>query len=252
MGPFSRRLRPPDRATDPRGSSRFAAPSTPAGPGDRPEHDRPQPYAGYAAPSEPDDEQPAQERDWRETLSAAADFALLGIAVSLASILVLTAGAALATGSAATAHWYRCRSMPPAREMGRTFVRALVPGVLATVVGTLLALLLAADLVLVARGVVPGGPVFLAVGALVATQVLGLASLTLVSVGERGGTGWRASVRWALRAASSSPLTPTTLAVVLALTAAIGVLIPVVSPVMLGFALFAIHVVTRRQVRVEG
>ncbi|HKT03906.1 MAG TPA: hypothetical protein VJT31_30615 [Rugosimonospora sp.] len=192
-----------------------------------------------------EDERPPR-RDWRETLAAAADFALLGIAVTVVSLGVLTLGGALATGSAAAAHWCRYRSMPPLRELAVTLLRALAGGAVATLVAVLGAGLLGTDVVLVARGRVPGGPVLLVLSIVVASQVAGLAGLVLVGVGERGGTGWRPAARWAVRAAFAAPLAPTALAGTLAVAVAVGTLVPVTAPVVLGFALFAIQVVARR------
>jgi hypothetical protein len=199
-----------------------------------------------------DEPEPARVRDWRETLSAAADFALLGIVVSIASLGVLTLGAALATGSAATAHWCRYRAMPPVPEMARLFVRGLGAGIVVSVVAVVGAALLVADLVLVGRGLVPGGRGFLVVSIVVATQVVGLGALVLVQVGARGGTGWRAAARWAGGAAFAAPLAPTALAAVLAVAVTIAVMVPVTTPVLLGFALFALHVVAGRVVRRRG
>jgi hypothetical protein len=193
-----------------------------------------------------DEQPPARVRDWRETLTAAADFAMLGIAMTIASLCVLTLGAALATGSAAAAHWCRYRSLPPVPDMARVFVRALGAGVLVSLVAVAGVLLLVADLVLVGHGLVPGGRGFLVVSVLVAAQVVGLGALVLVGVGARGGTGWRAAARWAGGAASAAPLAPTALAAVLAVAATIAVMVPVVTPVLLGFVLFALHVVARR------
>jgi hypothetical protein len=187
-----------------------------------------------------------EKRDWRDTVAAAADFALLGIVVSVASLGVFTFGAALAAGSAAAAYWCRNRTMPPVRETALTFVRALVPGAVVTAITVAGALLLLADVILVGRGLVPGGRGFLVVSVLVAAQVIGLGALVLVGVGARGGTGWRAAARWAGGAVSAAPLAPTALATVLAVAVAIGVMVPVTSPILLGFALFALHVVARR------
>jgi hypothetical protein len=187
-------------------------------------------------------------RDWRETVSAATDFALLGILVTVVSVFVVTLGAALATGSAAAAHWCRYRSLPPVRDLLAIFVRALVPGALATLVAAVAGALLGADLTLVGRGVVPGGRVFLVVSVVIAAEVAGLATLVLVGVGEREGTGFRDATRWAGRIAFAAPLAPLALAAVLAIAALIAVMVPVTTPILLGFVLLAVHVVARRTV----
>jgi hypothetical protein len=187
-------------------------------------------------------------RDWRETVSAATDFALLGILVTVVSVFVVTLGAALATGSAAAAHWCRYRSLPPVRDLLAIFVRALAPGALATLVAAVAGALLGADLTLVGRGVVPGGRVFLVVSVVIAAEVAGLATLVLVGVGEREGTGFRDATRWAGRIAFAAPLAPLALAAVLAIAALIAVMVPVTTPILLGFVLLAVHVVARRTV----
>jgi hypothetical protein len=194
----------------------------------------------------------ARARDWRDSLYVASDFALLGIAVTVASLGVLTFGAALAAGSAATAHWCRYRTMPPVRETALIFVRGLAPGAIVTAVTAIGVLVLLADAVLVGRGLVPGGRGFLVLSAVVATQVIGLGVLVLVGVGRRGGTGWRAAARWAGGAAAAAPLAPTALAAVLAVAAAIAATVPVTAPVLLGFVLFALHVVARRMAPESG
>ncbi len=188
----------------------------------------------------------AARRDWRDTLSTASDFALLGIAVSVLCAGVVTTGAALATGSAATAYWYQHRTMPPLRELGTTFLRALVPGLAATATGAAIAGVLAVDQVLLVTGRVPGGWPVTALGTVVAALVTGTAALALVRVGELGGTGWWSAARFAVGTATHNPLWPVALFVVVAIAVTIGALVPVTAPVLVGFALFALHVVARR------
>ncbi len=183
-------------------------------------------------------------RDWRETVRAAADFALLGFAVTLAALPVVTLGAAVATGSFATDRWFRERSMPGPRELGVAFLRGILPGLGATAVAAVGGVLLGVDLAAVGRGAVPGGTPMFVLSLVVAAQLAGLAALTVVGIGAGG--GWLAAVRWAGRAAMGAPLVPTALAVVLGVAALLGFLIPVTSPILAGFVLFALHVVARR------
>jgi hypothetical protein len=183
-------------------------------------------------------------RDWRETVRAAADFALLGFAVTLAALPVVTLGAAVATGSFATDRWFRERSMPGPRELGMAFLRGILPGLGATLVALAGGVLLGVDLGAVGRGAVPGGTPMFVLSLVVAAQFVGLAALAVVGVGAGG--GWLAAVAWAGRAAMGAPLVPTALAVVVAVAVLLGVLIPVTSPILAGFVLFALHVVARR------
>jgi hypothetical protein len=193
-------------------------------------------------------------RDWRDTLRTAADFALLGIAVCVVAVPVVTVGAAIATGSVAADHWCRYRTLPPLRELAGVFGRAVLPGIGATVVALAVAALLVLDVTQVGRGAVPGGTPLLVVSVVVAAQLAGLAALTVVGIGRlpradgRRPGRWRAALGWAGRAAFASPLVPSALAVVLAVAVVLGVLVPITAPILVGFLLFALHVVARRMV----
>jgi hypothetical protein len=80
----------------------------------------------------PDDGPATVRRDWRDTLSAASDLALLGIATALAALPVVTAGAAVAAASAATHDWCRSGRLPAARVSAQRLRRGLLPGAGAT------------------------------------------------------------------------------------------------------------------------
>jgi hypothetical protein len=67
-----------------------------------------------------------------------------------------------------------------------------------------------------------------------------------VRLGRAPEDTWRAAVKWAFAAARRAPVAGLAAAGVLALSAVIAVLVPVVSPVLLGFTLFALHVTTAR------
>ncbi|SDY10206.1 hypothetical protein SAMN05444365_101674 [Micromonospora pattaloongensis] len=180
-------------------------------------------------------------------MRAASDLALLGILTTVAALGVLTAGAAVATASAAVHHWIERDTWPGLRPTLRTFVRALLPGAGATAVAGGTAGLLVLNLVALARGAVPGGAVLLAVTAAVLAAAVGFAGLTVVELGRRGGHGWRGAGRAALRTAESRPLALISVAGVLALAATLGALVlPPLTPILAGHALFALHAVTRR------
>jgi hypothetical protein len=190
--------------------------------------------------------EPAARPDWRDTVAGAADLALLGLAVLLAALPVVTAGAAVAAGSFAVDHWCTHRRLPAAAELARVFARAIVPGLGALAVAVVAALVLWLDLSAIARGAVPGGAAVLAATLLVLVTAVGLAGLTVVGVGQRGGAGWVGATGWAWRTALAAPRVPLTIAGLLALTGLVGWLMPVVAPVLGGVGLLGVHVVARR------
>src|SRR5688572_221169 len=71
--------------------------------------------------------------DWRDTLSNAADLALLGIVTFLTALPVVTAGSALATASASVHDWLPIQRMPPVATWGRRYGRGILPGLVAFV-----------------------------------------------------------------------------------------------------------------------
>jgi hypothetical protein len=71
--------------------------------------------------------------------------------------------------------------------------------------------------------------------------------MIVVEVGRRGGHGWLAAARSAARGAYARPAGVLGAAGVVALTAFIGVLVlPLLIPVLLGYALLALHAVAYR------
>jgi hypothetical protein len=188
--------------------------------------------------------------DWRDGLSTAADLALIGIAVTLAAAPVVTAGAAVRTGSLAVRRLVDGERVPPAGELWRTFRRSLLPGFAATVVVLAVAGLLLVDLVALSSGRVPGGPVAVALTGCVSAALAALAGLTVARLGggsDGGGdVGWLAALRWAGGTARRRPAIAAAVAGVLALAATLAVLVPATGPLVVGFTLYAIHVVARR------
>ncbi|MER7995996.1 hypothetical protein ABTW80_23950, partial [Micromonospora chalcea] len=133
--------------------------------------------------------------DWRDTLREATDLALLGFAVALAALPVLTLAPALATASAALHDRSITGSWPDARTSLARFGRALPAGLAVSAVALAAVALLAADLVALAAGRVPGGGPALALTAVVVAVLLGYAGLVTVAVGRSGGRGWRTAAR---------------------------------------------------------
>ncbi|BCB85579.1 hypothetical protein [Phytohabitans suffuscus] len=184
---------------------------------------------------------------WRDTVRNASDLALLGILVTVGSLGVVTAGAAVAAASAAVHDWSGDERWPGVRVTLGRFARGLLPGVLpalaATVGGTLLVLNLAA----ITRGVVPGGLPLAVPTLLILIAGTGLAGLTVVEVGRSGGVGWRAAARAAWAGGQRRPAAVLACAGVVALVAALGLMIiPVLVPVLAGYAIFAMHAVASR------
>lgn len=180
-------------------------------------------------------------RDWRDTLRAAADLALLGILLTIACLPVVTAGAAVATASAAVRHFAVEDGWPRAVDIGRTFLRALVPGLGATAIAVGAAALVALDLAGLRSGAVPGGRPLLVLTAVLAAAGAGFAGLIVVAAGS---PGWRRAVRDAAALVTVRPSALAASTGVLTLAAGLAALLhPVVAPILLGYALYALHAV---------
>ncbi|MEQ4302692.1 hypothetical protein ABNF97_15040 [Plantactinospora sp. B6F1] len=199
------------------------------------------------APNWPEQPAPATRPDWRDTLRNAADLALLGIVTTVAALPVVTAGAAVGTGSAALHTWIETGSWPGTRPVLRDFRRAVLPGILPTLLAGIAAAVLAVNLLALTRGVVPGGAVLVVVTAALAAAAGGFAGLTVVRLGQRGGDGWRHAVRESTRTLRERPviLLGSTGTVALALLLCVLVL-PPLTPILVGYTLFGLHATTRR------
>jgi hypothetical protein len=185
-------------------------------------------------------------RSLRDTVTVASDLAVIGIMVCLLSLGILTVPAALRAGSVAvraviadpTQHGARV----PFRLVLRVYRLSLVPGCAVSAV----ALLVLLDLGVVGRGWVPGGlPLTLAVGVAAATLAT-VGALTVVLLGHDPERSWRDGLRQAALTAWRRPVAAAAEVGVLAVAATIAVLIPLTAPLVVGFALFALHVVADR------
>lgn len=196
-------------------------------------------------PEEPD-AVPAR-RDWRDTLRAAADIALLGLLTCIAALGVVTAAAAVATASAALHQWSQYDTWPAARSSARRFGRALLPGIPVSLLVLASAVILALNVGSLLAGTVPGGPVMVVITLLVAAALAGFAGLVTVEIGRTDGDGWRAAARRAAQLAQARPAVHLALSGVLVLGAALSVMvIPVAAPILVGYILFGLHAVVRR------
>ncbi|MGC9664968.1 hypothetical protein ACNTMW_00220 [Planosporangium sp. 12N6] len=189
---------------------------------------------------------PVPRPDWRDHLRDATDVALVGFAVTVAALPVLTAPAAVAAGSAALAYRLDRDRLPTARQAGGWFVRALLPGVAACGVAAVAALLVALDVAAVRTGRVPGGAPVLVATALAAAAGVGVAALTVVAVGRTRCRGWWAALRGAVATTAARPAAPAAAAGTVALAALLAWLLPATTPLVVGFGLFGLHVVARR------
>ncbi|WDZ82789.1 hypothetical protein [Micromonospora cathayae] len=186
-------------------------------------------------------------RDWRDTARDASDLAVLGFALLLGALPVLTAGASVATASAAVHDWLTTGTWPSARDNLRRYRRALLPGVPVSLLGLVVAALVVLDLTALARGHVPGGAPMLVVTVLAVAAALGYAALTVVGIGRTGGRGWRSAARSAGRAGLDRPLLWAGTGAVAGIATLLAVMVhPVAVPILAGYALAALHAVSRR------
>lgn len=186
-------------------------------------------------------------RDWKDTVTVAADIALVGIAVTLCSLPVLTAGAAAHAGSIAVRDIIDGSAVRPA-ELWRAFRRSLLPGAVATVATATIGLLLLFNLGAVASGRVPGGlPVLVGTGA-VAAALLAACAFGVVHLAHHH--SWSGALRWAAGTVWRQPLTAAMVAGVSSIAAVIGAAVPVTAPLLVGYLLFAVHVVLARRLSV--
>ncbi|GAB2568444.1 hypothetical protein Aab01nite_44870 [Paractinoplanes abujensis] len=185
--------------------------------------------------------------DWRDSLRLAADLALLGILMTLACLPVVTAGAAVGTGSAALDELLTLGRWPTAAELWRSFRTRLVPWAWAGPLVLATAWLLAIDVAALRRGAVPGGRPLVVVLLVVAALAAGFVAL-VAGLSGRPDPLRRAR---ALVAAHPAILLAATGVVLLAALLAAFVH-PALVPVLAGCTLFAVHTVLRRVVPLRG
>ncbi|MFI5910752.1 hypothetical protein [Dactylosporangium sp. NPDC051541] len=189
------------------------------------------------------------KRDWQETITVAADVALVGLFVTAASVPLVTLGAAVRTGSSAVGVIARGEkvSLP---AMWRLFRASLLRGFVASLAVLALALLLAFNVDAVAGGRVPGGSPALAGTGVAVVVLLSIGLLGLVRLGrDPSPSSWREALRWAARTAWRQPGAAAAVAGVSAVAAALALFIPLTAPLLVGYALYAAHAVTARLVK---
>ncbi|NMO54755.1 DUF624 domain-containing protein [Actinoplanes sp. TBRC 11911] len=162
----------------------------------------------------------------------AADLALVGILVTLLSLPVVTAGAAVGAGSAAVYHLVAYGRWPSFVEVWSSFRSRLVRGLWVGPVVLVAGGLVAADIAALRRGAVPGGAV--ATTLVVTAAAFGAAFLALLAVRAGGAV------------VTYRPVTVCAAAGILLVAAVLAVFVhPVLVPVLAGYVLFALHVVVR-------
>ncbi|WP_309238336.1 hypothetical protein [Actinoplanes aureus] len=193
-------------------------------------------------PDWPAEDAPAARPDWRERLALGTDLALIGFLVTVAALPVLTAPAALAAGSAAVRHRYTTGGLPPVRPLLRLYRRTILPGLPVLLV----AMALLVDLVAISRGWVPGGPVLFTATAAVAAFLGGFATLAVVAIGRDPSRPLRDAAGWAWQSATARPWTALAPALAGVLAFFLALTVPATIPLVVGFHLFAAHVISDR------
>ena len=181
-----------------------------------------------------------------DTLAAASDLALVGIVVTAASLPVVTAGGAFAVGSYAVRHWCRHRRLPPSRELLVRLRSALLPGAGALGLTLLAAGCLVVDVGLLRRGVVPGGGLAVAATIVVGGWLAAVALFTLLLVGRRPTLPWRTALRRAAGLGVAAPQVVLGPALVVAVAALLAAMVPITTPLLVGYGLFGAHIVADR------
>ena len=188
-----------------------------------------------------------RRRDWRDTVQVATDLALLGLLVALAALPVVTAGAAVATGSAAVHHYLEHDRWPGARFCWAVFRGRLLSGFLASAVFAAAMSLVVVDVLALRAGVVPGGTPLIVLTVAVVAVAAGYAGLVVVAAGAEDDARITGTPPPARSGTVGRPVTVASAAGVVALAVFLGLLVhPALTPVMAGFTLFALHVVSRR------
>jgi hypothetical protein len=175
---------------------------------------------------------------WRDSVRAAADLAILGFAVTIASLPVVTAGAAVATASLSVRHFQAYETWPRFSVLAATFRSRLLRGVWAGplfLAGLALVLL---DLAGLRHGVVPGGAPMMSAVLVVAALLVGWTALVAVLGGQP-----RAALALAF---ARPPLLFSAVGAVL-VAALLALLVhPVLVPLLIGYVLYALHALTAR------
>ena len=184
--------------------------------------------------------------NWREQLRDATDIALIGFAVVILALPVVTAPAALAAGSAAVDRWLEDGRLPTARTIGSWLVRALLPSLLALVSVVVVGVILATNVWAIRSGRVPGGAVAGVLTGCAAVAFIGFLSVLTVVIGCTRCRTWWPAVRLTIGLAAGRPVILPAAAGTTLIAALLGWFMPATVPLIIGFGLFALHVLMRR------
>ncbi len=184
--------------------------------------------------------------DWRESVTQAADLTVLGFAVTLGCLPVVTAGATIAAASVAVDRLCSQRKLPDPRELLAAARRGLGSGLAVTAVALVVAGVLLLDVHLLRTASIPGAGVATAALALVAAGLLAVAAAATVRIGQDQASGWRAALRWSVRLLLHRPSCALAIVATVAVATTLAMAIPVLSLLLPGLVLFALHVVVRR------
>ncbi|MEV0649651.1 hypothetical protein AB0I28_30785 [Phytomonospora sp. NPDC050363] len=180
--------------------------------------------------------------DWRDLLRDASDLALVGIAVTVCALPVVTLGSAVATASAAIRHRREEGRYPHFGDIARGFARGIPAGAVAVAVLAVAAGLVVFNLQVAESGILPGGETVTAVTAVLAAFAAGLALLTAAVHSGR----WRDAVRDAVRLTAAAWWAAPGAAIAVAFAVVIGSLVPATMVLLPGFVLFAGHAIAER------
>ncbi|MFG1995549.1 hypothetical protein ACGFJ7_36800 [Actinoplanes sp. NPDC048988] len=162
----------------------------------------------------------------------AADLALLGIVVTLLSLPVVTLGAAFLVGAASIQNHIVYGRWLTFAESWALFRARFVRGLLAGPLLLAAVWLIAVDVAALSRGAVPGGRLMITVVLIIGVGLIGFAALV-------AGVG---SLRLARATVVARPALLAPVGGIVVIVAVLGMLVhPVLVPVLVGFALFAVQ-----------
>jgi uncharacterized membrane protein YesL len=179
----------------------------------------------------------------RQTLSRASDTFLLGAAVTVTSLGVVTAGPALAAAATVVREWQRGESRPLHRTFRSSVRRNTGPLLLPQLVLVTGLAVLGIDAA--AATLVPGGPVVRAVLGLLAVALLG-SWLAMFPVHAQTGGSWWAAWGRAARLCVRKAWLPLALAAVLAVAVLLALTVPATAVITAGPLVLATGVLTSR------
>ena len=164
--------------------------------------------------------------------------------MTVACLPLVTAGGVVAVAAEAVAVRYGQGRWLTFGELWAALRRRFLPGLVAWVIVLFTVLLLLADQVLLAGGVVPGGTALAWVTGLLGLVILGIYALVVPFVGR--GLGFWAALGAARGAAVARPGVLVGAMGVLVLSGFLAWVLPVAGPLLVGYVLLALHSIVQR------